>query len=384
MNIAFFSEGPFSKTLGASKNRIELAESLSELGWETELIDPEGIGLAPNLIFERATYAEALKNYLIKNAYKHDVVLYEYYTLPFDRDLFSKNTLFVARPALLGHHFQTIKIPKNFKAKASLLKTKIVNILVGRKTVSAKEEQFIYMTSLKNCDVIQVQNNKDFEALTNLGFSKNKIIIVPNGISDERLKLFESIERSFEAAFKIAFVGTFDFRKGAMDFPFIVQRVLKDYPETQFKFLGTKGLFKTIEEVLAFFPKKYHSHIEVKPTFDPLELPELLTDCHIGIFPSYIESFGFGALEMMCAGLPVIGYDAPGPADFLLKDLLVPIGDKQLLAEKVALLLKNKELLVAKSKESKEVSKRYKWSIIASDVDKIYKQRLALLEKNAQ
>lgn len=45
MKIAFFSPKPFSKKLGATKNRIELAESLQRLGWKTFLIESEEIKL---------------------------------------------------------------------------------------------------------------------------------------------------------------------------------------------------------------------------------------------------------------------------------------------------------------------------------------------------
>ena len=39
MKIALCSKGTFSLELGATKNRVEIAESLKKLGWDTTLID---------------------------------------------------------------------------------------------------------------------------------------------------------------------------------------------------------------------------------------------------------------------------------------------------------------------------------------------------------
>ncbi|MFN6946690.1 MAG: glycosyltransferase family 4 protein [Cytophagaceae bacterium] len=371
MKIAFFSHKPFSEKLGATKNRIELANGLSKLGWKVELIDKNRY-FPLNENANSFAYCEALKEYLIKNSSQFDVVLYEYHSLPFDRKLFSQNTLFVARPALLHYHLQNIVVPDTFKNKLSSFKNKVFKFLGFGEEKAFKNKDAVAEYSLQQCDLIQVQNALDKDILIKNGFNRDKIVIIPNGISDERIKLFTNINRNYDSLFTIAFVGTFDFRKGALDFPHIFRNILKAYPKTQFKLLGTKGLFPSKSEVLAFFPQKYHSIISVIPTFEPNELPGLLQDCHIGIFPSYHESFGFGALEMMCAGLPVISYNTPGPSDFILKELLVPIGDKNGISEKVLELMADKELLSQKSRIARQVAKEYNWSSIASVASENY------------
>lgn len=230
--------------------------------------------------------------------------------------------------------------------------------------------------SLTESDLIQVQNTYDASWLIDKGFKRNKIIVVPNGISKKRLPVFKAIQRNFEPPFKIAFVGTFDFRKGAMDFPHIVERILEDFPETEFKLLGTKGLFINKEQVLKFFPKKLRTSLTVIPSFEPMDLPLLLSDCHVGIFPSYFESFGFGALEMMCAGLPVVAYKSAGPTDYIIKDLLVEVGDKKLMAEKVIELLGNRKSLTYFSELAGRVTEEYNWGKIAVESLEIYRQEV--------
>src|SRR5690606_7478893 len=144
--------------------------------------------------------------------------------------------------------------------------------------------------SLLNADIIQVQNSVDARFLMSF-FPGKKVCIIPNGIGDDRFDVFQSIKREYSyplLAPKIAFVGTFDFRKGAIDFLYIVKKIKQKFPTVKFKFLGTKGLFQTEKEVVNFFPRSLRGNIEVYPNFDPDELPSLLSDCQLGLFPSYL------------------------------------------------------------------------------------------------
>ncbi|WPP52904.1 glycosyltransferase family 4 protein [Catalinimonas niigatensis] len=380
MKIALCSKGNFSLEKGFTKNRIELAEGLRKLGWETLLIDKQVLGIPSEERYHASKYGLALKEYLIEHAYKYDVVLYEYDTLPFDRSLFSKSTLFVARPAILAYHFPLIKFRYNLKTKLSHWYRNFINTFKSNKGVNNSYERIDYC--LSQSDLIQVQNQKDRDLLVTRGFSTDKIIIVPNGISTERIAKFNSSLRTYQEPFTVAFVGTFDFRKGAMDFPLLLRILKKRFPSIKLKLLGTRGMFYSSAQVLRFFPKKYHTDIEVVPKFDSEDLPNLLDSCHIGVFPSYLESFGFGALEMMCSGLPVIAYDVPGPSDFVLPELLAPIGDYATLSEKIILLLEHRELLEQKAVQVREaVISNYCWEDIARKVDANYRFYLNRLQE---
>lgn len=375
MKIALCTRGNPSLEKGSSKNRIELAESLKKRGWETTLVSKRTLGLPDEGKCDPIRYSESLKDYFIERFDVFDVVLLEYDTLPYSRNLFNKNTLFIARPSILAFHLDYIKFRYDFKTN---LFSYIKNTMNKFKGGGDRE---IYLKKVEYClhqaDLIQVQNKKDYELLIKLGFPPYKIIIIPNGITSERISDFKECTKDYEKNFKLAFVGTFDFRKGAMDFPFILKKLKKKFPGIILKLLGTKGLFQTKAEVLRFFPKKYHKDIEVIPSFKAEDLPQLLTDCHLGVFPSYLESFGFGALEMMCAGLPVVAYDSPGPCDFVPQDLQVSTGDRKALVRKLFSLLENKTLLEEKAIEArKEVVNNYCWDDITILLEKQYSDHL--------
>ncbi|WP_028295712.1 glycosyltransferase family 4 protein [Olivibacter sitiensis] len=371
MKIALIAPGIVSLRFGATKNRIELAASLKKYGWETDVMGNLEIGLEQPRV-NREIYRQALKNFLIKHAHLYDVVLYEYDTLPFDRSLFSRETLFVARPALLSYHLDNIKIPLNFRAK--------LNKIVRRQDKVRQDNYKNIEKTLMNCDLIQVQNHMDKDLLVKKGYDGRNIVVVPNGITEERFSHFtDASVLNVAKEDKIAFVGTFDFRKGAMDFPYVLKYLLSRKEGIKMKLLGTKGLLKTEKEVLNFFPKKFHSFLEVVPSFEPNNLPNLLADCKVGVFPSYVESFGFGALEMMAAGLPVVGYNSPGPCDFLLEDLKVPIGNRKELAKKLHLLLDDEDYLAEKRRELSLITRNYHWDVIAEQASKNYIHHLKLM-----
>ena len=131
------------------------------------------------------------------------------------------------------------------------------------------------------------------------GVLADKIVVFPFGLSDDRAAAFGRLpcERGHQNV--VAFVGTFDWRKGAAVCQHHADGATS-VPGVKFRLLGTRGMYAT--DVARHFPKSLNRHLEVVPTFEPPSLLNLLSDCALGFFPSYIEGFGFGVLEMLAAG----------------------------------------------------------------------------------
>ena len=66
------------------------------------------------------------------------------------------------------------------------------------------------------------------------------------------------------------------------------------------------------------------------------ELPALLRQCDVLVFPSYCEGFGLVLLEALASGLPIITTDATAGPDLIqdgVEGRLIPSGNLEALCE---------------------------------------------------
>lgn len=328
LNILMCCYLPLNETLGGAKGYLDVAKNYRRLGHHVDLLGIDEI-VGPEKPYEDEEWRilnapHKIREYLLKNSDRYDVIEYESLYLPFDLKPEVK-ALLVARCSLLDLNFNYISIPR-FSGIRSLLgfflKNKKRKEKIQKKILQA-------MQTFKFSDLINVQNPNDCDLLFQNGIPKEKIIIQPLAIFKKKMDLFESEKKinHIKSKRKIAFVGTFDNRKGAVEFPTIIERILTKFPDVEFKLIGVLGMFATEEKVIKYLGVKYKKNITVVGKFSPEKLPALLSDCLIGLFPSYLESFGYGALEMMAMDLPVVGYNSPGINMFLLSELMHPRGD---------------------------------------------------------
>ncbi|MSU33694.1 MAG: glycosyltransferase [Pedosphaera sp.] len=83
------------------------------------------------------------------------------------------------------------------------------------------------------------------------------------------------------------------------------------------------------------------------------------------MFPSAIEGFPFGVLEMLAAGLPVVAYRVPGPSAILASEYLVPLGDREGIALRLLSLLENPARLAAARTQAIARAAEFSWDDIA-------------------
>jgi glycosyltransferase involved in cell wall biosynthesis len=120
--------------------------------------------------------------------------------------------------------------------------------------------------------------------------------------------------------------------------------------------------------------------ISCQPTFAERDLPSLLADCTIGIFPSHIEGFGLAVLEQLAAGLPTIAYDVPGPRQILQTQsarLLTRVGDTAAIASRASEILSLPLTEYEKlSADCIEIARCYRWEEIAENTIRHYRVAL--------
>lgn len=118
------------------------------------------------------------------------------------------------------------------------------------------------------------------------------------------------------------------------------------------------------------------------------ELPLYLHISDIFIRPSRSEGMGNSFVEAMAAGLPVIGTQEGGIADFLFdRDInpdkkptgfAVPVNDPQTIADQVTNILNNLEKTKETIENARELAfQKYDWNLIASDMkEKVFNKIL--------
>ena len=379
MKILFCSQTALDARLGAPKAIMELAASLEALGCRCRLVSDEetsGGALRGLTGYRRGReYARSLGRFLERHAGDYDAVDYDHVHLPFSRRRFAPSTLFVARSPLLIYRLERIRIPRAPGVRP--LVGAIVKWPARRANV-----KLLVRRSLRTCreaDLVNVSNDDDRLELVRRGIDTSKIATLPFGLDDARLSAFGACSSSPPEVTRVAFVGTFDARKGAHEFPEIVRRVVASVPACKFRLLGAR--YRSEGEVLAAFPSDLRSHIEVISNYEPSELPGLLADCSVGIFPSHMEGFGFGVLEMLAASLPVVAYDAPGPPVMLPPEYLVPAGAAAAMAARVVALLMNPVALLAARAWARTRAGEFTWRRAAKLTLDIYTERLARLRE---
>lgn len=94
------------------------------------------------------------------------------------------------------------------------------------------------------------------------------------------------------------------------------------------------------------------------------ELPELLRQCDVLVFPSYFEGFGLVLLEALATGLPIISTGATAAPDLItngVEGYIVPVGDAEALRDAMQRFISSPADLEKMSRAARETAEHYSW-----------------------
>jgi glycosyltransferase involved in cell wall biosynthesis len=372
LRILFAVYTPWTEKLGVPRVSIEIARHLENLGHQCDSYSlddafPHKLNRIENY-FAIALYQRKLLHHIRRFGHRYDVIQSECFTLPFPRQAYRFHGTLVSKSNGLPHvyhkHFLSERL-SGLQGKANETGSVVGN---GVRWIANKLQGGLKAVeqSWKTADQIHLLNSDEMRFVASHSKHESKCLLMPNGLSERRAK---ALARSFESNIRehsktVVFVGTWSLRKGKVEFPTIVRMVREKNPEARFRLLGT---FADEMKIKCNFHPDDRDSLEVISEFDPDDLPNHLVDARCGIFPSYVEGFGLGALEMLAAGIPVVAWNVPGPRD-ILRDCqaggaLVPAGDVSTTAAAILSLLKAP--VAPGATAAIEVSKRYRWRTIA-------------------
>lgn len=201
-------------------------------------------------------------------------------------------------------------------------------------------------------DKIVVASTFCKDSLIKHGVSAGKIHVNPYGTD---LSLFKPTAKENELV-KFVFVGLVDARKGI---PVLLDAWKKIKPGS-----ATLTLIGPIKKETEQLIINIAPDIIVKNRVAYSDLPILLSEQDVLVFPSYFEGYGLVIPEAMASGLTVITTPAtcgPDVIDEGINGFIVPCGDVETLADRMQQFIKNKSLLATMQQNAAEKIRDYTW-----------------------
>jgi len=193
-----------------------------------------------------------------------------------------------------------------------------------------------------------------------------KVGIIPNGVNVNFF--WSAAEKEKMGKFKILFVGRLTSQKGAdtllRSIGELINRGFGDKIECEI--VGDGPLCGELEALAKDLG--IGSVVTFSGWLDRNKLPEEYRSADVFVLPSADEGMPNVILEAMASGLPVIATRISGNEE-LVKDgengYLVPPKDASALADKIELLINNKNLSEELGKKSLELARKYSWEGVA-------------------
>ncbi|HII61781.1 glycosyltransferase family 4 protein [Pyrococcus horikoshii] len=210
-------------------------------------------------------------------------------------------------------------------------------------------------------------------------FTSVPVLIVPNGVDDERFfpaRDKEKIKAKFGLEGNVVlYVSRMSYRKG----PHVLLNAFSKIEDATLVMVGNGEMLPFLKAQTKFLG------IENKVVFmgyvpDDI-LPEVFRMADVFVLPSISsEAFGIVILEAMASGVPIIATDVGGIPEVIKENsagLLVPPGNELKLREAIEKLLKNEELRKWYGNNGRRsVEEKYSWNKIVVKIERIYNEVL--------
>lgn len=376
---------PWDGRLGAARVWIELSKEWTRTGHAVERFCLTDAFPKPEASRIRSALRQVLfpwraASYVRRNADRFDVIDGLIGVLPFPKTALRFRGLLVARSVGLYRLYDLFTRRQRFlwpdQPKGRLLGRFFRRFIAWRLWNHSEK-------AVRHCDLLNVPNDDERLEMARDLRVRVPCLVQPYGLSDEfRESLIAAAASPSERLRrkKICFIGMWSLRKGSRDWPKIMAVIRRYHPATEFVFLGTM-FDETV--VRADLPDDEAKRLICRTHFEERELPALLADCALALFPSYVEGFGLAVLEQLAAGLPTVAYDVPGPRQILhplRARLLTPVGDTAAIAARAVEILSFGVPEYEKlSAECRAIASDYRWSKIAADTIEQFRAALCSL-----
>lgn len=348
--ILMIMPSPFSRNFGASKVPMELADEYRNMGLTVEFFSSDHAfpwkkllrpRMARFLDFFFPPFSYYAKRFVQKVGKEFQVIDSNIGNLPFSKRQLNFPGALISRSA--GFFPDYVEFDQKNRVFPKTAFGFFEDAFLKR---ALDKEMNGFFRAMRYSDSIIVSTLEEKGKMRSVSPQKNDIWVAPPGIPRSFAEELRKVAHSTENRLKnpiVSFLGAWGARKGSRDWRAIILEVRKAIPQVMFHLLGTQwDKVKILKEIGSDLGEA----IVVIPRYDFTTLPKLLAPSTVGAFPSYLEGFGIAPLEQMAAGIPVVGYDIPGPRDTvgkLNKEYLLAPGNTTGFAEKIIQILSMSE-----------------------------------------
>ncbi len=230
---------------------------------------------------------------------------------------------------------------------------------------------------LRTADAIIAITPWEIEQIKKYGGLKNKITVIPNGMSKEffiriRDNDFKKKNKIQEDKKIILFLGRLNQTKGPDQFVKIAKLILPERKNVFFVIRGPdEGMKSTVKKMIG----NEKNILLLDKTLDKKELIKTYQSADIYVMPSYREGLPLTLFEAMASGLPIVATPVNG-IPYELKDgvngLLFNYEDIEGFKKGIINLLDDNSLRNTMAKLNIKKSTLYDWDIIARKTEKVY------------
>jgi glycosyltransferase involved in cell wall biosynthesis len=198
---------------------------------------------------------------------------------------------------------------------------------------------------------------------------KDKIIVLIGAVNLDEIdyykKKFARIAKKYDAIFQ----GRFHPQKGVVEMVEIWKKVTEKIGNAQLIMLGDGPLMPVVKQKIAEFGLQNNVTL-TGFMFDGEEKYKLFSQSKVVVHPSFYDSGGMAAAEIMAFGLPCVGFNLKAYESYYPVGMLkAEIGNIDQFAEDIMKLLENKKLWHDIGNKAEEIiHEKYSWDKRAREV----------------
>jgi len=236
---------------------------------------------------------------------------------------------------------------------------------------------------LKTAAKIIITQPGYLQSSSHLAKYQDKIEVIPNGVDVEKFQPIQASDNEDKSTiFFLSVLDEFHKYKG-LDYLLEALKIVKNNVPDVKLIVGGKGvLLDHHQEMAASLGLK--DNVEFAGFIPDEEIADYYSQASVFVLPSISslqEGFGIVALEALACQTPVVTTDIVGVAHDLKQikgGIVIPPRDTHKLADAITQILSDAEMQKEMGQRGRKlVQEKYTWKVVASSMEKVYKEILA-------